>query len=67
MFSFLFFSLAAATYSMMGRKKEARVKAAEVLRTNSKFSVDPHAKIIFYKDQSQADKSINALRKAGLK
>ena len=30
----------AATYSMMGREKEARAEAAEVLRINPKFSVD---------------------------
>jgi adenylate cyclase len=57
----------AATYSMMGREKEARAEAAEVLRINPKFSVDFYAKVIQYKDQSQIDKIINALRKAGLK
>ena len=34
----------AATYSMMGREKEARAEAAEVLRINPKFSVDTIAK-----------------------
>ena len=34
----------AATYSMMGREKEARAEAAEVLRINPKFSLDYHAK-----------------------
>ena len=57
----------AATYIMMGREKEARAEAAEVLRINPKFSVDYYAKILAYKDQSQTDKFINALRKAGLK
>jgi tetratricopeptide (TPR) repeat protein len=57
----------AATYSMMGREKEAGAEAAEVLRVNPKFSLDSHAKRLAYKDQSQADKLINALRKAGLK
>jgi len=56
-----------ATYSMMGREKEARAEAAEVLRINPKFSVDALAKISVYKDQSEIDKSTNALRKAGLK
>ncbi len=56
-----------ATYSMMSREKEARAEAAEVLRINPKFSVDSYAKIPAYKDQSQADKLLNALRKAGLK
>jgi adenylate cyclase len=57
----------AATYSMLGREKEARAEAAEVLRINPKFSVDYYAKVLPYKDQSQTDKVINALRKAGLK
>ncbi len=57
----------AATYTMMRREKEARAEAAEVLRINPKFSVDSYAKTLSYKDQSEADKVINALRKAGLK
>jgi TolB-like protein len=57
----------AATYSMMGREKEARAEAAEVLRINPKFSVDYWAKTLGYKDQSEADKILDALRKAGLK
>ncbi|MGZ3536508.1 MAG: tetratricopeptide repeat protein, partial [Thermodesulfobacteriota bacterium] len=57
----------ASTYSLMGREKEARAEAAEVLRINPKFSVDFWAKAIPFKDQSQTDKVINALRKAGLK
>jgi hypothetical protein len=52
---------------MMGREKEARAEAAEVLRINPKFSVDSYAKRLPYKDQSEIDKFINALRKAGLK
>jgi len=52
---------------MMGQEKEARAEAAEVLRINPKFSVEYLAKIIAYKDQSQNDKIVNALRKAGLK
>ena len=54
------------TYSRMGREKEARAEAAEVLRINPKFSVDSHVKIVPYKDQSQTDKIVNALHKAGL-
>ena len=57
----------AATYSMMGREKEARDEAAEVLRLNPKFSVDYWAKISALKEQSEIDKFINALRKAGLR
>ncbi len=57
----------AATYIMMGREKEARAEAAEVLRINPKFSLASYGKAIPYKDQSQTDKMLNALRKAGLK
>jgi hypothetical protein len=51
----------------MGREKEARAEAAEVMRINPKFSVDNWAKIIPHKDQSETDKIITALRMAGLK
>ena len=40
----------AATYSMMGREKEARAEAAEVLRINPKFSLDFWAKTSLVKD-----------------
>jgi len=56
-----------ATYSMMGREKEARAEAAEVLRINPKFSVDSYAKLQANKDQSYTDNLIGGLRKAGLK
>jgi adenylate cyclase len=57
----------AATYSMMGREKDAQAEAAEVQRLNPKFSVEKWAKVIEYKDQSEAEKIVAALRKAGLK
>lgn len=56
-----------ATYSMMGREKEARAEATEVFKINPKFSVDYFAKTLSYRDQSENDKMISALRKAGLK
>jgi adenylate cyclase len=59
--------LLAATYSMMGLEKEARAEAGEVLRINPKFSLDYFVKTLPYKDQSQIDKVVNAMRKAGLK
>jgi hypothetical protein len=52
---------------MMGLEKEARAEAAELLRINPKFSVDSLAKNSMYKDQSETDKLVNALRKARLK
>ena len=52
---------------MMGREKEAHAEAAEAIRLNPKFSLDLWAKRQVYKDQSEVDKLVNALRKAGLK
>jgi adenylate cyclase len=57
----------AGTYIWMGREKEARAEAAEVLRINPKFSVDSHAMMLSFKDQSKNDRVVAALRKAGLK
>jgi adenylate cyclase len=57
----------AGMYIMMGREKEARAEAAEVLRINPKFSLDYFAKALPYKDQSVTDNLINTWRKAGLK
>jgi adenylate cyclase len=56
----------ASAYIAMGREKEARAEAAEVLRINPKFSLDNYAKTIPFKDQSAIDRYIGALRKAGL-
>ena len=58
----------AAIYSMMGFEKEARAEVAELVRENPTFSLDSWAKkILLYKDQTETDKVVNALRKAGLK
>jgi len=57
----------AATYSMMGREKEARAAAAEVLRIKPNFSLEWYTKTIYFKNQADIDKTIEALRKAGLK
>jgi adenylate cyclase len=58
----------AGTYSMMGREKEARAEAEEVLRLNPKLSLEFYKKAAFmYKNQDQVDRFIDALRKAGLK
>jgi adenylate cyclase len=56
----------AATYSLIGQKREARLEAAEVFRINPKFSLDCYGKILPYKDQSVRDRYVTALRKAGL-
>ncbi len=51
----------AATYSLMGREKEARAEAAELRRINPKFSLEY---LPAFKDQSSGEKVINAWRKA---
>jgi adenylate cyclase len=57
----------AAAYSKLGRDKDARAAATEVLRINPKFSLEQWAKTHMYKNQSDFDRFVTALRKAGLK
>lgn len=61
----------AATYIAVGREKEARAEAAEVLRLNPKFSLDKYVEGIsgYFTEKSKSilDTLINRLRKAGLK
>ena len=52
---------------MCGREEEARKMTAGVLRINPKFTTKYLAKILPYKNQSDTDRYIEALRKAGLK
>ncbi|MBI4767784.1 MAG: tetratricopeptide repeat protein [Deltaproteobacteria bacterium] len=56
-----------STYIEMGREKEGRAEAAEVLKISPKFSLDNHEMGLPFKDQSTLDKYIGNLRKAGLK
>jgi len=56
----------AGTYSLLGLEKEARAEAAEVLRLNPKFSLEMWAKVSAFRDRSETEKQITALRKAGL-
>ena len=56
----------AACYSSMGRDSEAASAAKEVLRINPRFSVASHAKTLPYKDKTDIDREVAALRKAGL-
>jgi TolB-like protein/Flp pilus assembly protein TadD len=57
----------AAFYSQAGRDEEARTEAAEVMRINPKFSLENFAKSLTYKKQEDAERTISALRKVGLK
>jgi adenylate cyclase len=54
-------------YIMMGREKEARSEAAEVIRINPNFSLDSYIKTLSNRDPSLDDRTVTALRKAGLK
>ena len=55
-----------ASYSLLGRKEDASVSTAEVLRLNPKFSIESIAKTWPYKNKVDSDLIMNALRKAGL-
>ncbi len=56
----------AISYIRLGREEEARAAAAEILRINPKWSLDRYVKIAPY-TQSQIERNIEDLRKAGLK
>jgi len=57
----------AAVYSELGWEAEAQVEAAEVLRINSRFSLEVHKERVPIKDPTLLERHIGALRKAGLK
>jgi TolB-like protein/Flp pilus assembly protein TadD len=57
----------AAVYSELGKEAEARAEAAEVLRINSKFSLEVHKERAPIKDPATLERHIAALQKAGLK
>lgn len=50
----------------VGRLDEARSEAAEVLRINPSFTLTKYAESLTYNDPSHAERSLNALREAGL-
>jgi adenylate cyclase len=54
-------------YVHMGREKEARGEAAEIMRIDPKFSVESYAKKMPWKDQKIIDDFVSTMRKAGLK
>lgn len=56
-----------ASYILLNRTEEAHQAAEEVLRIDPSFSLEYYATMfVAYKSQENADKFINALRKAGL-
>jgi len=56
-----------ATYSLIGREKEARTEAAEVLRIDPNLSLNDLERINPSKNRARAKAWYDALRKAGLK
>jgi len=49
------------------RMEEARVEAFEALRINPQFSAERYSRMLVFKEQTEVDRVISALRKAGLK
>ena len=56
----------ASVYSLLNREEEARAEAKEILRINPNFSLERLAKILLYKNKTDRDMVIDALRTAGL-
>jgi adenylate cyclase len=55
------------TNSILGREEEAREAAAEFRRINPKFSLESFAKSLPFKNQTEIERLVAALRKVGLK
>ena len=56
----------AATYGEMGRLSEAHIKAAEILKIDTNFSVLAWTKMPPYQDPARTRREIETLRRAGL-
>ncbi|MGD9041546.1 MAG: tetratricopeptide repeat protein, partial [Desulfobacteraceae bacterium] len=56
----------AASLGSLDRKAEAAAEADEVLRINPNFSLDAYAKTLPYKNRTDIERYLAALRKAGL-
>ncbi len=55
-----------ACYAAMGRLKDARAQAAEVLRIDPRYSIGRFATALTYKKPEHAQHFLDALREAGL-
>jgi len=56
-----------STYSLIGQEEKAREAAAKVLKIHPKFSSERFIMSLPFKNPSENERIINALRKAGLK
>jgi adenylate cyclase len=57
----------AAAYSLAGQEEEARAVVQDILRIDPRFSVMYFAKTLPFKNSSDRDTAVEALRKAGLR
>jgi adenylate cyclase len=55
------------SYSELGREEEARAEAAEVLRLSPTYSLEVVRQTLPYKNLADMERTLTALRKAGLK
>ena len=55
-----------ASYAEMGRLDDARTQAAEVLRIDPRYSIGRYATALTHKQPEHAQRSLDALRDAGL-
>jgi adenylate cyclase len=62
-----YYIIRAMNYIRLGREREARLEAAELLRVFPEFSMDWDGKYSCYKDPSHLERQHDDLRKAGLK
>ncbi len=60
------YAFLAACYSSLDRQAEAEDAAAEVLRINPEFNLESYAKTLPYKNKTDIERYVAALRKAGL-
>jgi TolB-like protein/class 3 adenylate cyclase/Tfp pilus assembly protein PilF len=56
-----------ATYAQMGRMEDAREQAAALMKIDPRFSLERWARTMRYRDPADTERSLDALRKAGLK
>jgi tetratricopeptide (TPR) repeat protein len=56
-----------ATYAQMGRMEDARAQAAALMKIDPRFSLERWARTMRYRDPADTERSLDALRKAGLK
>jgi adenylate cyclase len=59
--------LLAANYGSLNRDAEVETAAKEIMQVNPHFTLEAHAKTLPYKNKTDIEREVAALRKAGLK